>query len=313
MIHGDLKGVRFRQLEHFPILTSLPVKANILIDKAGHARLADFGLLTIISDPANCLSSNSCTQGGTVRWMSPELIDPCRFGLESQPTKSSDCYALGMVVYETISGNVPFHKHTDLTVLAKVIGGEHPPRGRWFTESLWNMLGMCWGFQPKDRPSIEDVLECLEMAPSSLEQPSPGLDDETEEYDGWGSANSPSGVPDRASRTSTMSERSTTTSSGLSYSIDHPLNPILTAPGPSMIDDAINEGNARSLGREGADLDPLVSRVDSDDGGTYQASATWSCKPLATCVTHCLGPTNRFRSPRYLWLRWCHTGALSFL
>jgi hypothetical protein len=35
------------------------VKANILIDQTGNARLADFGLLTIISDPANHLSSSS--------------------------------------------------------------------------------------------------------------------------------------------------------------------------------------------------------------------------------------------------------------
>jgi hypothetical protein len=33
--------------------------------------------------------------------MSPELLDPDRFGISnSQPTKRSDCYALGMVVYE---------------------------------------------------------------------------------------------------------------------------------------------------------------------------------------------------------------------
>jgi len=43
----------------------------------------------------------SFTAGGTVRWMSPELLDPDRFGFaDDRPTKQSDCYALGMVVYE---------------------------------------------------------------------------------------------------------------------------------------------------------------------------------------------------------------------
>jgi len=32
--------------------------------------------------------------------MSPELLDPDRFGINCRPTKQSDCYALGMVVYE---------------------------------------------------------------------------------------------------------------------------------------------------------------------------------------------------------------------
>ena len=33
--------------------------------------------------------------------MSPELLDPDRFGNgDRRPTKRSDCYALGMVIYE---------------------------------------------------------------------------------------------------------------------------------------------------------------------------------------------------------------------
>ena len=46
----------------------------------------------------------SFTAGGTRRWMSPELLDPEMFGIpQSQgdrPTRQSDCYALGMVIYE---------------------------------------------------------------------------------------------------------------------------------------------------------------------------------------------------------------------
>jgi len=152
MVHGDLKG------------------ANVLIDEVGNARLADFGLLKIISDPANLLSSGSDSQSGTVRWMSPELIAPEEFGFKkSRHTKSSDCYALGMVVYETISGKLPFHKDTDVTVTLKVVRGERPRRGTGFTESLWNMMEFCWEPHPDDRPSIKDVLQCLETVSDSQE------------------------------------------------------------------------------------------------------------------------------------------------
>ena len=100
------------------------LKANILIDETGCARLADIGLLTIISDPAHFLSSSSYAQGGTVRWTSAERIVPQEFGLkDGRPTKSSDCYSLGMVIYETISGNIPFHKNRDITVFVKVLKG----------------------------------------------------------------------------------------------------------------------------------------------------------------------------------------------
>ena len=183
MIHGDLKGVRLRQLGS-SVLLSLSIKANILIDQAGHARLADFGLLTIVSDPRLGLSSSSYIQGGTARWMSPELIAPERLGFKNgRPRKSSDCYALGMVIYETISGHLPFHEDTDLTVFAKVLDGKHPPREVWFKNSLWEMLERCWEPQPNARPGIEDVLRCLET-----EVNLPRLDVAMEEDgDGWDS------------------------------------------------------------------------------------------------------------------------------
>ena len=113
--------------------------------------------------------------------MSPELIDPQRFGLEeSRRTKHSDYYALGMVIYETVSGHFPFHRHTDYTVIVKVLAGEHPPRGVGFGESVWKMLELCWATQPDDRPSAKDVLQCLEGLSNLLEPPLPRADKEIE-------------------------------------------------------------------------------------------------------------------------------------
>ena len=192
MIHGDLKGVRLRRSEP-AILPSSYVQANVLIDQNRHARLADFGLLTIASDPKNCLSSSSHTQGGTARWMSPELINPRQFGLDkSRPTKPSDCYALGMVIYETISGHSPFHKDIDLTVFVKVLNGEHPSREPAFTDSLWKILEWCWEPRPDARPTIGDVLQRLEIE-VEIEIPPRVLDAEIDDDDDWSSANNSPG------------------------------------------------------------------------------------------------------------------------
>jgi len=140
-------------------------KTNILIDGNGHARLADFGLLTIISDTASLESS---IHGGTFRWMSPELFYPENFGLkDSSRTKHSDCYALGMVIWEVLSGQVPFPRCDVYAVVVKVSKGEHPARprgaeGTWFTDGIWKMLERCWTPGPGDRPQTRDVLQCLE-------------------------------------------------------------------------------------------------------------------------------------------------------
>ena len=162
--------------------TSL-IKANILIDSDGHARLADFGLLTIVSDSTNSTTASSSNSAGTTRWMSPELFDPEQFGLEdNRRTKESDCYALAMVILEVLTGQVPFPRYDGFIVVRKVVNGERPerpqgPGAAWFTDDLWEMLERCWSPNPKLRPTVEAVLECLEWSSTAWHPLPPSADD----------------------------------------------------------------------------------------------------------------------------------------
>jgi serine/threonine protein kinase len=89
------------------------------------------------------INTFSFVGGGINRWTSPELIDPERFGLqERRPTKESDRYALGMVIYEVLSGQVPFAPYEVSAAVVKIAEGERPKRprgeeGRLFTDDIW--------------------------------------------------------------------------------------------------------------------------------------------------------------------------------
>ena len=152
------------------------LQANILIDRECHARIMDFGLAAIPLDQPT--HTPSPVTGGTLRWMSPELLNPEPFGLEeSHPTKESDCYALGMVVYEVLSGWRPFTSSNDHKIPSMVLNGQRPERpegngGKLFTDAIWKMLRLCWKHQPSDRPSAETVLLCLEGTPPPPPWPS---------------------------------------------------------------------------------------------------------------------------------------------
>ena len=164
MVHGDLKGVRFRPLVNVLLPNSLLMKVNILIDQGFRARLADFGLLTFAADPTNPTISTSTTSVcGTIRWMSPELLYPERFGFEdSRPTKASDCYALGMVILEVLRGKPPFAGHLDPVVMHKVLLCEHPERlNEVWSINLWGTLEQCWSFPPGKRPTAEVIFDRL--------------------------------------------------------------------------------------------------------------------------------------------------------
>jgi serine/threonine protein kinase len=193
MIHGDLKGVRFSTASLHPVTNLILIKANVMIDQNGHARLADFGLLTFVSDPSNPTNSSSIMNSGTTRWMSPELLHPEEFNFEkSRPTKKSDCYALGMVILEVLSEEPPFARDKEFIVMLKVIRGERPerPEGVCFTDDLWRTLEECWLLQPKDRPTLEAVLECLGLISKIWEPPSPILGNVETDVDEWVSTTS---------------------------------------------------------------------------------------------------------------------------
>jgi serine/threonine protein kinase len=117
--------------------------------------------------------------------MSPELLYPEKFGLtEKRPTVKSDIYALGMVVYEVLSGRVPFAAYRDPEVVSKVLDGKRPERprgdaGKPFTDDIWEVLECCWEQQPKDRPSVQCVLEVLDGGLSTSRPPS-DTDEEAE-------------------------------------------------------------------------------------------------------------------------------------
>ena len=64
---------------------------------------ADLSLSTEVSKSmmTSEISLISYVPGGTVRWMSPERLFPEALEFDnSRPTKQSDCYEFGMVIYE---------------------------------------------------------------------------------------------------------------------------------------------------------------------------------------------------------------------
>ena len=187
----------------YPLFTSCTSsqasKANVLINNDGHACVSDLSLLTITSASQSFIPSYR--EDGAIRWMSPELLAPDMFELKkSRPTKESDCYALGMTIYEVLSGQVPFASFKPSALIWKIASGEHPERpqggdGIYFTDGVWGVVQRSWEFQPRNRISASDVLLGLEENPIPLEPPSSASGDvETDGDDQSGTTASDSGM-----------------------------------------------------------------------------------------------------------------------
>ncbi len=83
---------------------------NILVSEDGHAKVTDFGI-------ARAVSSATVTHTGdiigSVHYLSPEQAK----GLQSN--EQSDIYSLGIVLYELITGKVPYDGETPITIALK--------------------------------------------------------------------------------------------------------------------------------------------------------------------------------------------------
>jgi eukaryotic-like serine/threonine-protein kinase len=130
---------------------------NILLTKSRRAKVADFGLARAVDQ------STMTTDGhmiGTAMYMSPEQA------LGHRATAASDVYAVGMMIYEAISGERPFSSDNTYGLLYQHVEAEVPrPRVRGAYPSALASLAMrCLAKTPEGRPSMNEVAALLEEA-----------------------------------------------------------------------------------------------------------------------------------------------------
>lgn len=131
--------------------------SNIFITKRGKPILLDFGIATFKE------SSSGTTLPGTVigtpEYMSPEQANGRSVGPES------DIYSLGIVMFQCLSGNVPFAGDSPISTLVKISQGIMPVLDQQSLEIpqwLYDIVMKCLAKEPEDRfRSANDLLNSL--------------------------------------------------------------------------------------------------------------------------------------------------------
>jgi hypothetical protein len=107
--HAHSQGIIHRDLK----------PANVLIDRHGNAFLTDFGIAKSVESTMHLTRTDSVV--GTPTYMSPEQ------GLGEDLDARSDIYALGILLFEMLTGKLPFEGDTAMVVMLKHIN-QPPPR-----------------------------------------------------------------------------------------------------------------------------------------------------------------------------------------
>jgi len=155
LAHAHERGVIHRDLK----------SANVIVTENGRAKVLDFGIAQRSCEQSDLMteshSSASAPVGaaGTLAYMAPEL-------LEGAPADArSDIWALGVVLYEMATGQIPFHAGTPFELISAILRDPIPRLPSSVPAGLASVIQRCLAREPGRRyqraGEIESALEAL--------------------------------------------------------------------------------------------------------------------------------------------------------
>lgn len=147
VVHGDVKSL------------------NMLVGATGRLKIGDFDCAVHACSTANL--PIAADNKWTLRWVAPEVARG-----ETGVTKASDIYSLGMVLWEIMTGNVPFFTlQSDEEVEQEIIANRTEflhsdvmPMSPEPAPKLARLIKACW-LAHQQRPSIKGAIAHMEGVP----------------------------------------------------------------------------------------------------------------------------------------------------
>jgi eukaryotic-like serine/threonine-protein kinase len=159
VIHRDLKPANVFLAEHG--------------DEPDFVKVLDFGLVKNVSDKGEDLTQTGMFMGSP-KYMAPEQIRGDRVDART------DIYALGVILYEMLTGKVPFDRATSVNILMAHVHDEAPPMRRTnelisVSSAMEEVVAGCMAKDPERRfRTMDDVLTALKQVGAGRSIPSIG-------------------------------------------------------------------------------------------------------------------------------------------
>ncbi|XP_024358978.1 serine/threonine/tyrosine-protein kinase HT1 [Physcomitrium patens] len=125
---------------------------NIVLTDDLHLKLTDFGVGCLETE---CDSNSADT--GTYRWMAPEMIS------HQHCSKKVDVYSFGIILWELVTGLIPFQDMTPVQVAYAVVNKNLRPHiPAECPSALQHLMDCCWVANPAHRPNFFQIAQTLQ-------------------------------------------------------------------------------------------------------------------------------------------------------
>jgi hypothetical protein len=142
----DIDGLRFRsalaqlcrgvRALHEQGLVHRDIKpSNVLVARDGRIVIVDFGLVSLFGEIDSAAASTRIV--GTAAYMAPEQARP-----GGQITPAADWYSVGVMLFQAITGRLPFHG-PQLEVLRQKVGADAPDVRSWAPGAPDDLAALC--------------------------------------------------------------------------------------------------------------------------------------------------------------------------
>ena len=136
---------------------------NILVPTDGPAKVADFGLARAVSEGSTSATGNML---GTVAYIAPEIV------LTTEANARSDLYSVGIMLYEMLTGAVPWADESPLQIASHHVSDDVPSPSAtlpWIPCEIDDLIAALTARNPANRcADASDALDLVARAAASI-------------------------------------------------------------------------------------------------------------------------------------------------